>query len=131
MDAVVAEFGKMYGVFDIHEEVDVDAAQASGRGTVLWEEIRKGVEELRSKEWTYGQTPRFSFNSHETTSEVDAALLPPTSVRQSWNFSNLLGNEDSDLDVCHLLTPFTRTRSSSRHATARLIASRSMALIWL
>ncbi|KAL2206002.1 hypothetical protein CC79DRAFT_1369439 [Sarocladium strictum] len=79
MDAVVAEFGKMYGVFDTHEEVDVDAAQASGRGTVLWEEIRKGVEELRSKEWTYGQTPRFSFNSHETTSEVDAALLPPTS----------------------------------------------------
>lgn len=81
MDAVMAEFGKMYGAFDVHHAIDVDAVEASGPGTVLWDEIRKGVEELRSKEWTYGQTPRFSFNSHDTTAHVDAAQAPPTSVR--------------------------------------------------
>lgn len=81
MDAVVAEFGKMYGDFDVRLDVDVDKIGTGRSDRLPWEEIRKGVEELRSKEWTYGQTPRFSFNSAETSSQVDAALLPPTSVR--------------------------------------------------
>jgi hypothetical protein len=82
MDAVVTEFVKMYGKPDVHLQVDVDVSGAGSEDKIPWREISKGVEELRSKEWIYGQTPRFSFNSADGSSVVDAALLPPTSVRQ-------------------------------------------------
>ena len=52
-EAVVGEFGKMYGGFDVTETV--------GSGALEIESVRKGYEELKSRAWIYGQTPRFTF----------------------------------------------------------------------
>ncbi|KAH0496145.1 hypothetical protein TgHK011_003524 [Trichoderma gracile] len=57
-DAVVREFEGMYGEVHLRDEFDDSALQV--------EEIRKGYEELRSKSWTWGQTPRFTFSTHPT-----------------------------------------------------------------
>lgn len=55
-DAVVKEFGKMYGDFDVSETV--------GEGALEIENVRKGYEELQSRSWIYGQTPRFTFSTY-------------------------------------------------------------------
>lgn len=55
-DAVVGEFAKMYGSFDIQSEFDNLALQD--------EKIKSGYEELQSRDWIYGQTPRFTFCTH-------------------------------------------------------------------
>ncbi|KID83584.1 Biotin/lipoate A/B protein ligase [Metarhizium guizhouense ARSEF 977] len=55
-DAVVGEFAKMYGDFDVRTEFDSRASQD--------QRIASGYEELRSKDWIYGQTPRFTFCTH-------------------------------------------------------------------
>ncbi|KAF7558449.1 hypothetical protein G7046_g5695 [Stylonectria norvegica] len=52
-EAVVEQFGRMYGGFDV-EEVVGDAA-------LDVESVRKGYDELQSRSWIYGQTPRFTF----------------------------------------------------------------------
>lgn len=80
IDAVIKEFGNMYGSFDVQLEVDVDETDSGHPGKLPWQEISKGVAELRSKGWVYGQTPRFSFSSTETSNTVDEAMLPPTHV---------------------------------------------------
>ncbi|KAH6896590.1 hypothetical protein B0T10DRAFT_160336 [Thelonectria olida] len=54
-EAVVDEFGRMYGEFDVRETVDKDALNVPN--------IRKGYDELRSRNWIYGQTPRFTFST--------------------------------------------------------------------
>ncbi|KAK0388182.1 hypothetical protein NLU13_4427 [Sarocladium strictum] len=79
MDAVALEFGRMYGDFDVHLQVDVDERGAGGPGKLPWHEISKGVEELQSKAWIYGQTPRFSFNSTDSSSSENTVLPPPIS----------------------------------------------------
>ncbi|KAG7135360.1 putative lipoate-protein ligase A like [Verticillium longisporum] len=56
--AVVREFGAMYGAFDVIAEVDEDAAEL--------ESVRKGMKELQSRDWLYGQTPLFSFSTRPT-----------------------------------------------------------------
>ncbi|KAK2046685.1 hypothetical protein LZ31DRAFT_552140 [Colletotrichum somersetense] len=56
-DAVVKEFGKMYGDFDVRAELGDEDAQGE-------EKIRKGMRELESREWIYGQTPLFTFSTH-------------------------------------------------------------------
>ncbi|EFQ35107.1 lipoyltransferase [Colletotrichum graminicola M1.001] len=56
-DAVVREFGKMYGEFDVRAELGDKDAQEE-------EKIRKGMKELESREWIYGQTPLFTFSTH-------------------------------------------------------------------
>lgn len=58
-DAVVREFESMYGEVHLRDEFDDDAA-------LQVEEVRKGYEELGSKSWTWGQTPRFTFSTHPT-----------------------------------------------------------------
>ncbi|TWU73860.1 Biotin/lipoate A/B protein ligase [Metarhizium rileyi] len=55
-DAVVREFAKMYGPSDLHAEFDSRASQHH--------QIASGYEELQSRDWIYGQTPRFSFCTH-------------------------------------------------------------------
>ncbi|TKW54012.1 putative lipoate-protein ligase A [Colletotrichum tanaceti] len=66
-DAVVKEFGKMYGDFDVRAELGDEDAQGE-------EKIRKGMTELESHEWTFGQTPLFTFSTHP--SEDDARERP-------------------------------------------------------
>lgn len=58
-DAVVAEFGKMYGKFDLVEEI-------TDEGALKVDKVRAGYRELQSRDWIYGQTPRFAFCTHET-----------------------------------------------------------------
>ncbi|KAF6813539.1 lipoyltransferase and lipoate-protein ligase [Colletotrichum sojae] len=55
--AVVAEFGRMYGGFDVEAEIGEEEA-------VEVDKVRKGIAELESREWIYGQTPLFSFSTH-------------------------------------------------------------------
>ncbi|KAG6131576.1 hypothetical protein E4U38_003878 [Claviceps purpurea] len=55
-DAVVREFDRMYGAFDVQAEFNNDVLEDP--------KIRAGHEELKSRDWIYGQTPRFSFSTH-------------------------------------------------------------------
>jgi lipoate-protein ligase A len=58
-DAVVAEFQRMYGsAIDVrHDDI--------GDETVLGDaEMRKGYDELSSRDWIYGQTPRFTLSTY-------------------------------------------------------------------
>ncbi|KAK6225414.1 lipoate-protein ligase a [Colletotrichum tabaci] len=66
-DAVVKEFGKMYGDFDVRAELGDGDAQGE-------EKIQKGMTELESHDWTFGQTPLFTFSTHP--SEDDARERP-------------------------------------------------------
>ncbi|KAI0136955.1 hypothetical protein BJ170DRAFT_36675 [Xylariales sp. AK1849] len=61
-EAVVAEFGSMYGNVDIETISDDEA-----RGLT---EVVKGYKELKSDEWTYQQTPLFTFSSHPTEKDM-------------------------------------------------------------
>ncbi|KAF0322318.1 putative lipoate-protein ligase A [Colletotrichum asianum] len=54
--AVVEEFGKMYGAFDVEARLGEEAGQV--------ESVKKGIKELESREWIYGQTPLFTFSTH-------------------------------------------------------------------
>ncbi|KOS23297.1 putative lipoate-protein ligase A [Escovopsis weberi] len=56
--AIVEEFGNLYGQFDVQQGFD--------HAALGYESIARGYEELRSKNWIYGQTPRFSFGTHPT-----------------------------------------------------------------
>lgn len=56
LDAVVSEFAKMHWPFDIREEFDESALEV--------DKIREGYAELGSRDWVYGQTPRFTFCTH-------------------------------------------------------------------
>ncbi|CAJ2510810.1 Uu.00g064350.m01.CDS01 [Anthostomella pinea] len=70
-DAVVAEFGAMYG--NVDAEV-VGPAEVAGVP-----EIEKGVAELKSLDWIYTQTPQFTFSTHATESDPrPRPALPPS-----------------------------------------------------
>jgi lipoate-protein ligase A len=64
--AVAAEFGKMYE----HQEPVILTEEAS-----KVPDIAKGLAELKSLDWTYLQTPQFTFSSHIT--EDDPRERPP------------------------------------------------------
>ncbi|KAK0705622.1 hypothetical protein B0H67DRAFT_558186 [Lasiosphaeris hirsuta] len=67
--AVVREFRAMYDcAADAEADVDEDAARGMP-------EIARGVEELKSLEWIYNQTPQFTFSTHPT--EDDPRPRPP------------------------------------------------------
>ncbi|KAJ4857791.1 biotin/lipoate a/B protein ligase family domain-containing protein [Trichoderma breve] len=57
-DAVMSEFKSMYGDVHFRGEFNDTALQV--------EEIRRGYQELQSKSWIWGQTPRFTFSTHPT-----------------------------------------------------------------
>lgn len=63
INAVIEEFGRMYGNFDVHGEIGQDA--------MSFGKISKGYDELCSDDWTYGQTPRFTLSSHVEGDETD------------------------------------------------------------
>jgi lipoate-protein ligase A len=84
-DAVVAEFAKMYGHFDIQGDFNhMDLLQD--------DKMTKGFEELDSREWAYGQTPRFTLCTHPF--EEDPRERPELPFHVSFhpptNFESLL-----------------------------------------
>ncbi|KAI1800704.1 hypothetical protein F4811DRAFT_556565 [Daldinia bambusicola] len=61
-EAVVAEFGAMYGNVDPEIIWQADAEETLDGVPA----IAKGYAELKSREWIYTQTPQFSFSTHPT-----------------------------------------------------------------
>ncbi|KAI2615103.1 hypothetical protein GGR54DRAFT_614063 [Hypoxylon sp. NC1633] len=61
-EAIVAEFGLMYG------NVDAEVISATEATRILDDEpaIAKGCAELKSLDWIYTQTPQFTFSTHPT-----------------------------------------------------------------
>ncbi|KAL6901199.1 hypothetical protein GGI43DRAFT_370708 [Trichoderma evansii] len=57
-DAVVREFESMYGDAHFRGEFDDTALKV--------DEIRKGYQELKSKSWIWGQTPKYMLSTHPT-----------------------------------------------------------------
>ncbi|KAI0385513.1 hypothetical protein F5Y04DRAFT_186991 [Hypomontagnella monticulosa] len=70
-EAVVAEFGAMYG------NVDPEIVTPSDAQEILRDvpAIAKGYTELKSLEWIYTQTPQFTFSTHPTNE--DPRSRPP------------------------------------------------------
>ncbi|WXC55941.1 hypothetical protein SNK03_001886 [Fusarium graminearum] len=54
--AVLEEFARMYGDAQVREEISDKVREL--------DVIRKGYDELQSRDWIYGQTPRFTFSSY-------------------------------------------------------------------
>ncbi|TFA98393.1 Putative lipoate-protein ligase A [Trichoderma ghanense] len=89
-DAVVREFEGMYGEVQLRDEFDDTALQV--------EEIRKGYEELGSKSWTWGQTPRFAFSTHPTEEDPRPRAELPFDLKM-----RLVANHGiiEDMDIKH------------------------------
>ncbi|KAH8883031.1 hypothetical protein GQ53DRAFT_433550 [Thozetella sp. PMI_491] len=68
-DAVIEEFGAMYG------EVDLSGADDAVAELSEEENVKKGLAELHSPDWIYGQTPQFTFSTCPT--EADERERPP------------------------------------------------------
>ncbi|AEO71809.1 uncharacterized protein THITE_2124648 [Thermothielavioides terrestris NRRL 8126] len=70
-DAVMREFRRMYG-----ESAGEGGVVVIGEAEALAaEEVVRGVRELRSPDWIFGQTPQFTFSTHPT--EEDPRERPP------------------------------------------------------
>ncbi|OBS27744.1 hypothetical protein FPOA_01687 [Fusarium poae] len=54
--AVLEEFARMYGDAQVREEISDEVREL--------EVISKGYNELQSRDWVYGQTPKFTFSSY-------------------------------------------------------------------
>ncbi|OAA69833.1 Biotin/lipoate A/B protein ligase [Cordyceps fumosorosea ARSEF 2679] len=77
-EAVVREFEDMYGGPPrLRAVVEHDAAMAV-------DEVRRGYEEMRAREWVYGQTPRFAFATHPT--ELDPRPRPELPFKERVHF---------------------------------------------
>ncbi|KAK3683373.1 hypothetical protein B0T22DRAFT_411341 [Podospora appendiculata] len=80
VEAVVGQFRAMYGAGNDEDNEVIDAASALDTP-----EIFKGVRELMSPEWIYGQTPQFTFSTHPTEDDPrERPALPndlPTNFR--------------------------------------------------
>jgi lipoate-protein ligase A len=72
--AVLEEFRGMYGSFDLHEEVDKQALHS--------DQIYDGYAELKSRDWIWGQTPRFTFSTHPHENDSRERPDLPFEVRQ-------------------------------------------------
>ncbi|KAK8077865.1 hypothetical protein PG996_004035 [Apiospora saccharicola] len=66
-EAVVAEFGAMYGNVDVETIATRDIEEIP--------ELMRGYEELKSLDWIYTQTPQFTFSTCST--EDDPRTRPP------------------------------------------------------
>ncbi|GJC83646.1 putative lipoate-protein ligase A [Colletotrichum liriopes] len=110
-DAVVKEFGKMYGEFDVQAELGDKDAQGE-------EKIQKGLRELESRDWIYGQTPLFTFATHP--SEDDSRERP-----------HLPGNFNLTLEARHgLIQKFSLSGLSSGGEANSLAESMVNSQIW-
>lgn len=57
--AVVEEFERMYGAPDVREEFGDEVREQN-------DSVREGCDEMVSRDWMYGQTPRFTFSTRPT-----------------------------------------------------------------
>jgi lipoate-protein ligase A len=91
LNAVVDEFQGMYGPVE-------GGGRAVGSDALEIPEVKKGVDELRSPEWIYGQTPQFTFST--VASDEDPRPRPalpdwlPEDVSLSWLHIRALGVND-------------------------------------
>ncbi|KXH28297.1 lipoyltransferase [Colletotrichum salicis] len=110
-DAVIGEFGKMYGDFTVRAEL--------GEKDALGEEkVKKGIRELQSREWTYGQTPLFTFSTHP--SEDDTRERP-----------RLLGNFNLIFEARHgLIQSFSLPGLFSGQEATKLSNSMTNTQVW-
>ncbi|KAK4235777.1 hypothetical protein C8A03DRAFT_36363 [Achaetomium macrosporum] len=60
-DAVIGEFRRMYGGEGAGDRVVVCEEEA-----LMMEDVVKGLRELTSPDWIFGQTPQFTFSTHPT-----------------------------------------------------------------
>lgn len=88
--AVVDEFAKMYGKFDVYDD-------KINHKVLSIENVKKGHTELRSRDWIYGQTPVFTFSTHPT--EEDPRERPPVPFDVRKNCPNLLLPTSKTLDI--------------------------------
>ncbi|GKT87702.1 lipoate-protein ligase A [Colletotrichum tofieldiae] len=110
-DAVVKEFGKMYGEFDVQAELGDKDAQGE-------EKIQKGLRELESRDWIYGQTPLFTFATHP--SDDDSRERP-----------HLPGNFNLTFEARHgLIQKFSLSGLSSGGEVNSLAESMVNSQIW-
>lgn len=72
-EAVVAEFGAMYGNMD-PEVIEAEEAKKVLDNTPI---VAKGYAELKSPEWIYTQTPQFTFSTHPTDEDPRPRPPPP------------------------------------------------------
>lgn len=72
--AVVEEFESMYGAPDVRGVIEDAPALAVDK-------IRQGYEEMSSRDWLYGQTPRFTFCTHPTDDDPRPRPELPFEVR--------------------------------------------------
>ncbi|KAK0634341.1 hypothetical protein B0T17DRAFT_481550 [Bombardia bombarda] len=83
-DAVVNEFQRMYG----SDHVDPEEGVMVGEESALdMPEICKGVEELRSPEWIYSQTPQFTFSTHPSEDDPRPRPSPPPELPPNFQFN--------------------------------------------
>lgn len=76
--AIVDEFNTVYGEKGREIEVTTVNEEDTRGAEKSHEKIWKGVEELKSWEWTYGQTPEF-----ENTLEAELSFGKVVSVRHT------------------------------------------------
>jgi lipoate-protein ligase A len=88
--AVVREFESMYGHVQFRGDFDDTALQV--------EEIRRGYQELQSKSWIWGQTPRFTFSTHPTEEDPRPRPELPFDVSVYYPFCAF----NFKLLMCHL-----------------------------
>lgn len=93
--AVVDEFVRMYGDADVRGEIHDEGAWAVDK-------VRQGYNELQSRSWLYGQTPRFTFCTHPFEDDPRPRPEMPFDVSCLFNFRGVpMGNfADCCADAC-------------------------------
>ncbi|KAI1091157.1 hypothetical protein F5B19DRAFT_286159 [Rostrohypoxylon terebratum] len=105
-EAVVAEFGAMYGAVD-PEIIDVSIAEK-----ILNEEpiVAKGYAELRSPEWIYTQTPQFTFSTHPTSEDSRPRPPLPATLPSSFHATMTVRHgQITEVSGAELLAPLNST----------------------
>ncbi|KAI1457937.1 hypothetical protein F4805DRAFT_160928 [Annulohypoxylon moriforme] len=105
-EAVVAEFGAMYGA------VDPDIIDVADAKKILDEEpiVAKGYAELKSPEWIYTQTPQFTFSTHPTSEDPRPRPPLPGAVPPSLRATMTVRHgQITDVSETDILTPLIST----------------------
>lgn len=97
-DAVVDEFRAMYGEEDVREDVGDEISGIP--------EVQKGMAELSTRDWAFGQTPKFVFSTEKSEEDDRDRPALPFQVSMKETIMGMILTKTSDQ---HLL------RSKTRH----------------